>query len=110
MAGHTPRRQRQRHPPDTPESATHSAAYRRAMADARRLEAQWQAGAVPWVEPPAGADPYLATLRAYIEELGGRLVLTAVFPEGATPPAPATKVPEEGHATVPATPAGEQDH
>ena len=97
MAGHTP---------DTPESA----AYRRAMADARRLEAQWQAGAVPWVEPPADADSYLATLRASIEELGGRLVLTAVFPEGAVPSTPAAEVSEDGHATVPTTPAGGQGH
>ena len=44
---------------------------------------------MPWVEPPAGADPYLATLRASVENLGGRLVLTAVFPEGAAPPVPA---------------------
>ena len=109
MAGHTPWRQRRRHPPDTPESTTHSAAYRRALADARRLEVQWQAGAVPWVEPPADADAYLATLRAYIEELGGRLVLTAVFPEGAVPPAPAAEAPEEGHATVPAIPPGARD-
>ena len=65
---------------------------------------------MPWEEPPASADLYLATLRAYIEELGGRLVLTAVFPEGATPPAPAAEAPEEGHAAVPATPAGGQDH
>ena len=110
MAEHTPRRQSRRHPLDTPEGATHSAAYRRAMDDARRLVALWQAGQVPWVEPPAGADPYLATLRAYVEELGGRLVLTAVFPEGAAPPAAATKAPEEGHPAVPATPAGGQDH
>ena len=110
MARHTPERQVRRHPPDTPAGATHSAAYRRAMDDARRLEALWQAGAVPWVAPLADAAPYLATLRAYIEELGGRLVLTAVFPEGATPPAPAAEAPEEGHAAVPATPAGGQDH
>ena len=103
MAEHTPWRQRRRHPPDTPESTTRSAASQQAMVDARRLEAQWRAGAVPWVEPPADAAPYLATLRACIEELGGRLVLTAVFPEGAAPRAPATEAPEEGHAIVPGT-------
>ncbi len=110
MAGHTPWGQSWRHPLDTPESATHSAASRRALADARRLEALWQAGQVPWVEPPADANAYLATLRASIENLGGRLVLTAVFPEGAAPLAPAAEATEDGHATVPARPAGGQGH
>lgn len=109
MAGHTAWRQIRRHPPDTPEGAARSAAYRRAMEDALRLEAQRQAGEVPWVAAPAGDDPYLDTLRAYIEDLGGRLVLTAVFPEGAAPLAPAAEATEDGHATVPAAPMGEHD-
>ena len=65
---------------------------------------------MPWVEPPADDDPYLATLRASIENLGGRLVLTAVFPEGAVPPAPVAEAPADGHATVPTMPARGQGH
>lgn len=92
MAGHTPWKEIQaRRGPVTPERQAARDAYRRAMAEAQQIARAQEAGAtrVEIASLPGGDsgtrrdDLYLAALREYVEELGGRLVLVATFPEGA---------------------------
>lgn len=92
MAGHTPWEAIQaRRGPITPERQAARDAYRRAMAEAQRIAQAQEEGAarVEIADLPGSAlgarrdDLYLAALREYVEELGGRLVLVATFPEGA---------------------------
>lgn len=113
MAGHTPWKAiRARKGPETPEQAALGEAIGRAMDEALRVAHEHEAGAtlVEVADPPGGEpgtrrdELYLATLRGYVEELGGRLVLTAVFPD--QPGA----VGEPDGAAVPAMPAVGQDH
>ena len=99
MAGRTPWQQIKRRHSDTPERRVVDDAYNRAMAEAQRIARAQEAGATR-VEvadlPPGGADAaparrddlYLAALRSYVEELGGRLVLAAEFPAAGSVPTP----------------------
>ena len=102
MAGHTPWEViRARKGPETPEQAAMGAAFDRAMEEAERIAREQEAGATH-IEAAATArrdDLYLAALRGYAEELGGRLVLTAVFP---APPAPGRRADHRQHAPPPA--------
>jgi hypothetical protein len=47
------------------------------------------------------ADLYVSTMRSYVEALGGRLEITAVFPEGAVPIDTFSEL-EDDEAEVPA--------
>ncbi len=103
MAGRTPWQQIKRRHADTPARRAAADAYGRAMAEAQRIARAQEAGATR-VEvadlPPAEAaaatarrdDLYLAALRGYVEELGGRLVLAAEFPAGPAPAPETTAV------------------
>ncbi len=110
MAGHTPWREIKRQVPDTPQRRAAWGAYGRAMDEAQRIAQLQEAGAtqVEIVDEPTGDaaaatarrdDLYLAALRGYVEELGGRLVLTAVFP---APPATERRADDRQHAPTPA--------
>jgi DNA-binding XRE family transcriptional regulator len=96
MAGHTPwRAVKARRGPDTLERQAMRAAYRRAMEDALRLAEVRETRGITQVElgDALGVsqanisqlenreDLYLSSLRGYVEALGGRLVLLAVFPD-----------------------------
>lgn len=98
MAGHTPWRQvKERRGPVTPERQAAREAYRQAMRDAEWLTALRESRGVTQVEIAEvlgvsqanvskierREDLYLSTLRTYVEALGGRLALTAVFPDQA---------------------------
>ena len=118
MAGHTPWREIQaRRGPVTPARQATRDAYGRAMDEAQRIARAQEAGAarvevadLPTSDPGARRDDlYFAALRGYVEELGGRLVLTAVFPEGVAPPAPAADATQDGHAAMPVASPGERD-
>ena len=100
MAGQPPWQQIKRRHPDTPEQRAVEDVYDRAMAEAQRIARAQEAGAVrvAVAELPPGAaaaatarrdDLYLAALRGYVEELGGRLVLAAEFLPAAPEPAAA---------------------
>ncbi len=110
MAGHTPWREIKRQVPDTPQRRAAWGAYGRAMEEAERIAREQETGATHIAVadlPPGDAaaatarrdDLYLAALRGYVEELGGRLVLTAVFP---APPAPERRADDRQHAPTPA--------
>lgn len=98
MAGHTPWRQvKERRASVTLERQAAREAYRQAMRDAEWLTALRESRGVTQVEIAEALgvsqanvskierreDLYLSTLRAYVEALGGRLALTAVFPDQA---------------------------
>ena len=87
MAGRTPWAAiRDSKGPLSPAEAARGAAIGRAMAEAARLGRAQEAGQTRVeIADPAGLD--LATLRDYVALLGGRLVLTAVFPEAPAAPA-----------------------
>lgn len=68
-----------------PERKVRSDAYARAMRDAIRLEElrtqkELNQASISSIEHEE--DLYLSTLRGYVEELGGELEVSAVFPEG----------------------------
>ena len=96
MAGHTPWREvKSQRGADTPERQAMRASYRLAMEEALRLgqlreergATQVEVGQTMGVSQANVSrlehrdDLYLSTLQGYVEALGGKLVLLAVFPD-----------------------------
>ena len=97
MAGHTPFRELQaRRGPLTQERLAMRQAYQQALQDAEwlqalregtlspeELEVERQDAQAQIARATSRADLYLAALAAAVESLGGRLTLSAVFPDQA---------------------------
>lgn len=110
MAGHTPWREiRARKGPETPEDQALGVAIGQAMDDALRIAELREVRSATQAEVAVTlgvsqanvsqlerrTDLYLSTLRDYVEALGGRLMLTAVFPDQTITLAIPTEVAEE---------------
>jgi hypothetical protein len=99
LAGHKAWREVRRGDDSSPEAQ----AYRSAIGDALALaEIRARRGlsqaSVSKIE--RRDDLYLSTLRGFVEALGGRLELAAVFPEGRIAISGPRKAPTSGHAVA----------
>ena len=115
MVGHTPFRELQaRRGPLTPERLAMQQAYRQALQDAEWLHALREGSMSPEEVDDARrasqarisqatprADLYLAALAGAVEALGGRLVLTAAFPDQSVDLAIPASVADDESADVP---------